>query len=90
MSRKEKLLERFLKLPKDFTYQELSKLLSGFGYNEESKGRTSGSRVMFYNREKEHSIMLHKPHPGNIMKSYALKYILQELETIGFIEKENR
>ncbi|MBI5010039.1 MAG: type II toxin-antitoxin system HicA family toxin [Bacteroidia bacterium] len=87
MSRKEKLVERFLRQPKDFTYQELSKLLSGFGYIEEKKGRTSGSRVLFYNNEKEHSIMLHKPHPGNIIKSYALKYVLQELETMGFIEK---
>jgi hypothetical protein len=89
MSRKEKLVERFLRQPKDFTYQELSKLLSGFGYNEENKGRTSGSRMLFYNKEKEHSLMLHKPHPGNILKSYALKYVLQELETIGFIKNEN-
>ncbi len=90
MSGKEKLVERFLRQSKDFTYQELSKLLSGFGYIKENKGRTSGSRVLFYNKEKEHSIMLHKPHPGNIIKSYALKYVLQELETMGFIENTDK
>ena len=90
MSKKDKLVERFLRLPKDFTYQELSKLLSGFGYIEENKGRTSGSRVLFFNNEKKHSIMLHKPHPGNIIKAYALKYVLQELETLGFIEKNDK
>lgn len=89
MSTKEKLLSQFLKQPKDFTSHELSRLLSGFGYVEENKGKTSGSRVMFFHQEKEHSIMIHKPHPGNIIKSYVMKDILQELITIGFIEKEN-
>lgn len=89
MSTKEKLLERFLRQPKDFTYQELSRLLKGFGYVEETKGKTSGSRVMFFNKDKEHSIMIHKPHPGNIIKSYVMKYVLQELITTGFIEKED-
>lgn len=89
MSTKEKLIERFLRQPKDFTYQELSRLLNGFGYVEETKGKTSGSRVLFFNKEKEHAIMLHKPHPGNIMKAYATKYVLQELQTIGLIEKED-
>ncbi|HBH84957.1 MAG: hexulose-6-phosphate isomerase [Bacteroidetes bacterium GWE2_41_25] len=89
MSTQEKLIERFLRQPKDFTYRELTRLLNGFGYIAENKGKTSGSRVIFYNREKRHSIMLHKPHPGNIMKAYAMKNVLQELETLGFIKKEN-
>ena len=87
MTTKEKLVERFLRQPKDFTYKELTSLLCGFGYMEENKGKTSGSRVMFFNLEKKHAIMLHKPHPGNILKSYVMKYVLQELKTIGFIEK---
>jgi len=86
MSTKEKLLVRFLKQPKDFTYQELTRLLNGFGYEEETKGKTSGSRVMFYNSVKEHPILIHKPHPGNILKAYVLKYVLDELKAIGFIE----
>ena len=89
MSTKEKLIERFLRQPKDFTYNELSRLLIGFGYVEETKGKTSGSRVMFFNKEKEHSIMIHKPHPVNIIKAYVMKYVLQELKTIGFIENED-
>ena len=89
MSTKEELIARFLKQPKDFTYQELSRLLSGFGYVEETKGKTSGSRVMVFHKEKEHSIMIHKPHPGNTSKTYVMKYVLQELIAIGFIEKEN-
>jgi HicA toxin of bacterial toxin-antitoxin, len=85
-----KLLDRFLRLPRDFTYQELKKLLNSFGYVEEMKGKTSGSRVMFFNKGKEHSIMIHKPHPGNTLKAYAMKYVLDELKTIGFIENEDK
>ncbi len=88
MSIKEKLLGRFLRLPKDFTYQELTRLLNGFGYIEETKGKTSGSRVMFYNREKEHPILIHQPHPGNILKAYVMKYVLDEFKAIGFIENK--
>ena len=34
MGSKEKLIEHFCKLPKDFTYEETLKLLSSYGYNE--------------------------------------------------------
>lgn len=49
MGSKEKLIEHFCKLPKDFTYEETLKLLSSYGYNEHNKGATSGSRVRFKN-----------------------------------------
>jgi len=89
MSTKEKLIERFLRLPKDFRYQELTRLLNGFGYVEEKKGKTSGSRVMFFHKQKEHPILIHKPHPGNILKAYVMKYVLDELKAIGFIENKD-
>ena len=89
MSTKEKLLERFLRLPKDFTYQELIRLLNSFGYVQETKGKTSGSRVMFYNSAREHPILIHKPHPGNIIKAYVMKYVLDELKSIGYIENKD-
>ena len=80
MSKFEKLLERFLKRPKDFTYDELVRLLSAFGYIGDSKGKTSGSRMIFYNERLQHPIMLHKPHPGNILKQYQIKDIMKELK----------
>ena len=49
MGSKEKLLERFKKKPKDFTYEETVSLLAHFGYSEYQKGATSGSRVRFKN-----------------------------------------
>lgn len=77
MAQREKLLRRFLRKPKDFTYDELKKLLSAYGYLE-SQG--SGSRVVFSNQRLQSSIKLHKPHPGNILKIYQLGLIKKELE----------
>lgn len=85
MSRFEKLLDRFKKLPKDFTYDELRTLLSGLGYKETNKGKTSGSRVAFVNVKTSHIIRLHKPHPGNIVRRYALEQTYEELKNQGVI-----
>ena len=41
MGSKEKLVERFKKKPKDFTYEETVSLLAHFGYSEYQKGATS-------------------------------------------------
>jgi hypothetical protein len=89
MSIKDKLLERFLRQPRNFTYQELKRLLNGLGYVEEKKGKTSGSRVIFYNKEKKHPILVHRPHPGNILKAYVMKYVLDELKAIGLIDSKD-
>jgi hypothetical protein len=47
MSKNEKLIERFRQIPRDFTFEELEKLLAIFGYIKCNKGKTSGSRVLF-------------------------------------------
>ena len=67
-------------LPKDFTYKELKTMLSGLGYEEHHLGKTSGSRVLFFNEKIGHEIKIHKPHPGNIIKPYLMKYIYENLK----------
>ncbi|MBC7424560.1 MAG: type II toxin-antitoxin system HicA family toxin [Ferruginibacter sp.] len=69
----------------DFTYDELKTVLSGLGYQETNKGKTSGSRVAFINVESTHIIRIHKPHPKNIIKAYALQYIIDELKQQGLL-----
>ena len=49
MTTKDKLVDRFCKLPRDFTFEEVMKLLSVFGYKIHNKGATSGSRIRFKN-----------------------------------------
>ena len=78
MSTKEKLVERFKSLPSDFTFDELVRLLNGFGYSQSNKGATSGSRVSF--KKDDDVLMIHKPHPGNILKYYVIKRMKVELK----------
>lgn len=78
MSKKEKLIARFITMPTDFHYDEMVKLLGYFNFEEVKKGKTSGSRVKFIN-SKGVPIMLHKPHPTGIMKRYQLKQIKEVL-----------
>jgi hypothetical protein len=82
MTKAEKLRNRFLTRPTDFTYNELVRLLGSMGYNEQ---QGSGSRVVFYNEEIKHHIKLHRPHPGNILKRYQVELVIQELKTNGLL-----
>ncbi len=78
MTRKQKLLDRFLSIPSDFHFREMASLLGYFGYREVRTGKTAGSRVRFENKEGV-LIMLHKPHPNGIMKKYQMKQIKEIL-----------
>lgn len=77
MGTKEKLIERFKSLPKDFNWDELVRLFFIFGYKIDNKGKTSGSRVIF--AKGESSYIAHKPHPGSIVKEYVMKQVLEFL-----------
>ena len=79
MSKLNKEIERLKSKPKDYTYDEAKSLLNKLGFTENNKGKTSGSRVEFedqYGRK----IVLHKPHPNNIIKMYKIIDFLNELE----------
>ncbi len=83
MSSKEKLITRLLTLPKEFTYDEMRTMLGYLGFEERSKGKTSGSRVEYV--KQEITILLHKPHPNNQLKPYQVKQIVNELKTLKLI-----
>ena len=85
MSRSEKLLKRLICNPKDFTFDELETLLTGFDYQLSNAGSTSGSAVRFTNRKTGHIIRLHKPHPSPVLKQYAVKFIIDELRQEGYL-----
>ena len=76
MGTKEKLIDRFRRQPKDFTYDELCRLFRVLGFEISQKGKTSGSRVEFVNIEKGLSYGAHKPHPDSSIKMYVMKQLL--------------
>ena len=84
MSRKEKLILRFQQRPKDFTWDELTGLLKHFGYRDVKAGKTGGSRRRFVHNSAG-TITLHKPHPQNILKRYAIDQVLDVLKQEGMI-----
>lgn len=80
MSTKDKLIERFKKLPKDFTFDELTSVMTHLGFKITNKGATSGSRIGFIKGTL--LIKMHKPHPQNIVGYKTLK------EIQAFLNKE--
>ncbi|MBF4517722.1 type II toxin-antitoxin system HicA family toxin [Flavobacterium sp. ANB] len=79
MSKIDKLVERLKSKPKDFTWDELLKVLYYFGYIQIEQGKTGGSRRKFVN-EDMHIISLHEPHPQKVLKSYQLDIIIECLK----------
>jgi len=79
MTKKDKIISRFIAIPKDFTFDELVKLFSILGFEISNKGKTSGSRIEFINKELGVKYFAHKPHPNNIIKIYVLKQVREFL-----------
>ncbi len=79
MNKQDKLIEKF-KAAKIFKWKDMVTLLTGLGFEEIQR---EGSRVMFVNDEV--IIKLHKPHPGNEMKEYAVKDVKEILKSEGFL-----
>ncbi len=82
MGKREKLIARLKTIPADFKWQELALLLKALGY-QEIQG--SGSRVKFENGNADQMINLHRPHPGNVVKRYALRQLIEKLVQGGLI-----
>ena len=84
MSQKEKLIEKLKSLPKDFTFDDADALLKYLEYTRSDKGKTSGSRVMFF-RDGFPPILMHKPHPQKELKAYQVKQLLETLKQEGLL-----
>jgi len=72
---------RLKSVPSDYTFSEAKSLMEGIGFVEYNKGKSSGSRVMFV--KDGIKILLHKPHPKNEMKKYAVRQLKEQLESMG-------
>lgn len=83
MSKIDKAKERLRSRPKDYTYSEAKFLLSQMGFEEYNKGKTSGSRVKFFRSIDQRIILLHKPHPGDVMSVGAIRDLADHLEEMG-------
>jgi len=81
MTKKGKLVDKLTgKGP--FTWKDLNNLLILLGY---TPLQGSGSRVKFHHQDPTLTISLHRPHPGNEIKYYARKQIIETLRFGGLI-----
>ena len=82
MGKHEKLLVRLKSRPKDFSFQEATTLLAGFGYALDQSG--SGSRVKF-EHDQHVAIYMHKPHPSPVLKPYQVDVVINTLMQEGLL-----
>lgn len=82
MSKHAKLLARLLNRQSAFTWPELVTLLTGFGYR---LIEGEGSRVKFDMGDPHSMVVLHKPHPGNELKPYVKRHVIDSLKAGGLI-----
>jgi len=84
MGQKEKLIARLRSHPHDFTFAEAERLLGLLGFERSNKGETSGSRVRFCSSA--YGVLdMHRPHPGNVLKPYQVRQLIETLERKGLI-----
>ncbi|MFP3496584.1 type II toxin-antitoxin system HicA family toxin [Pseudomonas sp. SIMBA_059] len=83
MSKNEKLLAKLLDEQTTFTWAELVTLLRRLGYTQ-IEG--AGSRVKFDIGDPSAMITLHKPHPGNELKHYIRRQIIEQLRSGELIQ----
>lgn len=83
MSKKDKLINRLLNKPKDFTFDEMVTLLSYFEYYLKQGG--TGSGVKFIRENSNEVINFHKPHPNGVLKKYILDQVIEKLRKDGLL-----
>lgn len=83
MSKKEKLIDRLLKMPNDFTFDEMVSLLSYLGYELKQGG--TGSGIKFIKPGSNEVINFHKPHPNGILKRYILGQVIEKIRKDGLL-----
>ena len=83
MSKNEKLLAKLLNAQMTFTWSERVTLLRQLGYTQ-IEG--AGSRAKFDIGDPSAMITLHKPHPGNELKHYIRRQIIEQLKSGELIQ----
>jgi len=85
VSRKAKLLERLLARSADFEWDEAVTLMKQCNFKLlNAKGGGSGRR--FVHETTRVKVLIHEPHPGNIVKKYAQEALIDGLRNSGEIQ----
>lgn len=69
--------------PKDFTWDELTTVMSAFGFALKTTG---GSGRKFIHIETGVTLFMHEPHPSKVLKAYQLREAIDLLRREGFVQ----
>ena len=83
MARWKIIEDKFRSMSRGISFSEDVTLLGQYGYRQDNKGKTSGSRVRFV-CDGHCDILLHKPHPQKELKEYVVKDLHNIFEQEGF------
>jgi HicA toxin of bacterial toxin-antitoxin, len=79
VSRAEKAIQRLLRQPRDFTWDEFTTVMESFDYELKTG---AGSSRKFIHRATRVVFMIHEPHPAKVLKAYQVK------SAITFLKQE--
>ncbi|MCP3891672.1 MAG: type II toxin-antitoxin system HicA family toxin [Desulfobulbaceae bacterium] len=77
-----KALDKLQNKPTDFKWPQVERIMLHFGYK---LLQGDGSRVKFYNKEKNSLLLLHKPHNPKTLRPYQVDLIINKLKEDGYI-----
>lgn len=86
MTKKDKRLKKLLD-GRTITFPEAVSLLESLNFVKDNKGKTSGSRILFFRESDGAMIRLHKPHPGIDLKDYQKEEIIKILKERGDLDE---
>jgi len=89
VSKRERRLQRLLSRPRDLSWEELTAVLSDFGYEARSSATRGSARTFVNSLQPSAPIKLHEPHPRPIVKRYAIDQVIEELARQGLIDEEH-
>lgn len=83
MTRVDKLIAQLLSCPSTYRFADLLKVMTSYGFEMDSKGKTSGSRIRFYRPSDGRMFVMHAPHPSDELTAGTIRNIVRFLQDVG-------
>ena len=85
MSKKDTMIARLRRKPKDFTISELDTLMSRCNCQKSTRGRSSGSAIAYIHIPTGQILNMHSPHPNPTLKPRQINDVIDFLERVSEI-----
>lgn len=83
MTRSDKLEAQLLACPSVYRYSDFLKVMAAYGFELDTKGKTSGPRVRFYRPDDGRMFIMHSPHPKDELSAGTIRNIAKFLKDVG-------